>query len=36
MIFFALNNNRFTKVIPNIYPPELELKRTTENPTRLS
>ena len=29
----TLNNNRFTKVIPNIYPPELELKRTTESPT---
>ena len=22
----TLNNNRFTKVIPNIYPPELELR----------
>ena len=32
----TLNNNRFTKVIPNIYPPELELKRTTESPTMLS
>ena len=29
----TLNNNRFTKVIPNIYPPELELQRTTESPT---
>ena len=28
--------NRFTKVIPNIYPPELEFKRTTESPTMLS
>ena len=32
----TLNNNRFTTVIPNIYPPELELKRTTESPTTLS
>ena len=32
----TLNNNRFTTVIPNIYPPELELKRTTESPTMLS
>ena len=31
----TLNNNRFTTVIPNIYPPELELKRTTESPTIL-
>ena len=32
----TLNNNRFTKVIPDIHPPELELKRTTESPTMLS
>ena len=26
----TLNSDGFTNVIPNIYPPELELKRTTE------
>ena len=31
----TLNNNRFIAVIPNIYSPELEVKRTTESLTML-
>ena len=32
----TLNNNVFADEIAHIYPPELELKRTTECPTKLS
>ena len=32
----TLNNSRFKDVAGKIYPPELELKRTTESPTRCS
>ena len=31
----TLNNNKFIAVIPNIYSPELEVKRTTESLTML-
>ena len=32
----TLNNSNFANEIPNIYPPELVLKRTTESPAELS
>ena len=32
----TLNNNTFEEEIPNIYPPELTLKRTSESDTKLS
>ena len=32
----TLNNSNFVNEIPNIYPPELVLKRTTESPAELS
>ena len=32
----TLNNNNFEKEIPNIYPSELTLKRTSESYTKLS
>ena len=31
-----LNNNGFADTLNNIYPPELELKKTTDCPTTLS
>ena len=31
----TLNSNTFIAVIPNIYPPELEVQRTTESLTML-
>ena len=32
----TLNNSNFDEEIPNIYPPELTLKRTSESDTNLS
>ena len=32
----TLNNNNFEEEIPNIYPSELTLKRTSESDTKLS
>ena len=32
----TLNNSGFASRIPNIYPPELDLKKTTESPTTVS
>ena len=32
----TLNNSHFEEEIPNIYPPELTLKRTSESDTKLS
>ena len=32
----TLNNSRFASKIPDIYPPELDLKKTTESPTTVS
>ena len=32
----TLNNSQFEKSIPNIYPKELELKKTTESPKHCS
>ena len=32
----TLNNSNFEEEIPNIYPPELTLKRTSESDTKLS
>ena len=32
----TLNNSRFAGKIPDIYPPELDLKKTTESPTTVS
>ena len=32
----TLNNTKFACAIPDIYPPELDLKKTTECPTTLS
>ena len=31
-----LNNSSFASKIPDIYPPELDLKKTTESPTTVS
>ena len=32
----TLNNSSFASKIPDIYPPELDLKKTTESPTTVS
>ena len=32
----TLNNSGFASKIPDIYPPELDLKKTTESPTTVS
>ena len=32
----TLNNSRFPSKIPDFYPPELDLKKTTESPTTVS
>ena len=32
----TLNNNSFASKIPNIYPPELDFKKTTESPSTVS
>ena len=32
----TLNNNSFASKIPDIYHPELDLKKTTESPTTVS
>ena len=34
--FLMLNNSSFASKIPDIYPPELDLKKTTESPTTVS